>query len=197
MQEDHPNMSDLQLANLLSRKLSTREEKTIGQTLSAQELNAYVGLDQGNPFLDAVAEPVAVDGEETATEADVALEGLQDWQQLMHWCLELTGAESAFVVDRHGFVVASAGQDSRNDDFEGVGAELCYAMEQLDRLHPDNHKLKAVSLKFDDCCIFSFRAVEADVEEVFVIGVVSAEALPRESQRTVFRVANANLAQFL
>jgi hypothetical protein len=103
---------------------------------------------------------------------------MDTWEVLLAWSLELCQARAAFVVDSQGFVIGSRG-NVPEDAFEGVGAELCYAMEMLDRVDPEAGPLRAVDLHFAARNLVALRADEPSCGR-FVIGFVGSHPLSTE-----------------
>ncbi len=120
---------------------------------------------------------------------------LSDWNELMGWCMAQPSAEAAFVVDGHGFLIASTEDEA--GALEGLGAELCYSMEQLQRINAGEQPLLSVSLKFMGRAFFAVRVRSGQSDDIFVVGVVSKEALPRRSQRALMTLVEQNLANLL
>jgi hypothetical protein len=55
------------------------------------------------------------------------------WNRLLDGCAATVGADTAFLMDPHGLVVASrGGRDAA--ELEGVGARLMVAFEQADHI---------------------------------------------------------------
>lgn len=97
---------------------------------------------------------------------------LDSWEPVIKWSLVQFGAESGFAVDTQGFVIATAGQVA-NDGFEAMGAELCYAMEQLERVDPASSGLVWVDLEFGRRRIVCLR-VAPEEKEPMILGFVGA-----------------------
>jgi len=186
-------LSDQQLAQLLTRQLRPGGGRQ--HRVKAQRRSCYMDF----PTFEQSEKPAT-----SLTEADLLPSAIMlepgeftSWQELLDWCVSLSKAKAAFVVDGHGFIVAAAGGDSESETLEGIGAELCYAMEQLERINPGEDRLQSVSLKFGHGAIYSLRAQAGKAEEEFVVGVLSSEALEREVQRAVYEQTRKNLDRFL
>lgn len=120
---------------------------------------------------------------------------LDSWEVLLAWSLELCRARGGFVVDPQGFVVATRGNVPANQ-FEGLGAELAYAMEQLDRIDPDAGALQTLELQFSSRRLLAVRAHREGVGS-FVVGFVGARPLADEVRTVIMRQLSHSLEQLL
>lgn len=107
------------------------------------------------------------------------------WEAFLAWSLELTRAHAGFVVDSQGFVIASRGNVPK-DGFEGIGAELCYAMDQLGRINPAGGALRLLELQFDGNRLIGIRAEAADMGTV-LIGFQGTRSLADETRDSLVR----------
>jgi hypothetical protein len=96
-----------------------------------------------------------------------------NWEGCLTWCIGLTRAEAAFVVDSQGFIIASRGRVP-GYGFEGTGAEMVCSVDQLERIAPDAGKLIWVDLDFDKRRIAGFVTPEHNAQ-YYVIGIISPE----------------------
>jgi len=99
------------------------------------------------------------------------------------------------VVDPQGFVVATRGNVPANQ-FDGLGAELAYAMEQLDRIDPDAGALQTLELQFTTHRLLAVRAPR-EGSESFVVGFVGARPLADEVRAVIMRQLSHSLGQLL
>lgn len=113
------------------------------------------------------------------------------WGDLLTWCMEMSRARSAFVLDADGFVVAHLGEEPVNG-FDGMGAELAYAMDFLGRVDERAGVLRSVSLEFGKRAIFGFRVMITESVQL-VVGIVTAGPIPTEMKQTVLTVTTRNL----
>jgi hypothetical protein len=163
------NSSDLALAARLSKALGAR-----GGRLEPIESEIV------HPPTRAASEP----------RADIlppAPEHFDSWEVLLAWSLELCRARAAFVVDGQGFVIATRGNVPA-DGFDGTGAELCFAMEQLERLEHEQSPLDSVELHFRDSKLFGIRVTDPD-RGAFVLGFVGSRPVPNSIREEVLRQA--------
>lgn len=95
------------------------------------------------------------------------------WEDCICWCMEVTRAEAAFVVDSQGFIIASRGR-LPGRGIECTGAEMVCSVELLERVDPDAGKLAWIDLDFDRRRIAGFIA-PIDDNDYFIVGLLSPE----------------------
>jgi hypothetical protein len=110
---------------------------------------------------------------------------LESWEVFLAWSLELCRARAGFVVDPQGFVVATRGNVPANQ-FAGLGAEMAYAMEQLDRIDVESGSLLTLELQFASRRLLAVR-VARNGSGSFVVGFVGARPLADEVRAAIMR----------
>ena len=108
------------------------------------------------------------------TVATPPLQKFTDWESCIAWCIGITRAEAAFVVDSQGFIIATRGRIPGHG-FECTGAEMIYAMDQLERIDPEAGKLLWIDLDFNKRRLVGFVTPMEDAA-YFIVGLVSPEA---------------------
>ncbi|MBN1656651.1 MAG: hypothetical protein JXA30_22960 [Deltaproteobacteria bacterium] len=111
--------------------------------------------------------------------------GFSSIDSFVRWCHEAINAESTFVVDSQGFVISNCGA-LPDEHSEGVGAELSYALEQLNRISDKENRLLCVNLDYDKQHIYGFQVAESD-EEHFILGVVTRTPLEHRLKEAIMR----------
>ncbi|MDK2846750.1 MAG: hypothetical protein PWP34_103 [Desulfuromonadales bacterium] len=106
-----------------------------------------------------------------------------DWESCIDWCMKETRAESAFVVDSQGFIIAMRGRIPGHG-FECTGAELIYAMDQLERIDPDAGKLLWIDLDFNKRRLVGF-VTPMENKEYFIVGLVAPEPSYNASKHVI------------
>lgn len=104
---------------------------------------------------------------------DMQPQKFSNWEGCLGWCMGLTKAEAAFVVDSQGFIIASRGRVP-GYGFEGTGAEMVCSVDQLERIAPDAGKLFWVDLDFDKRRIVGFVTPQQN-SQYYVIGLIAPE----------------------
>lgn len=168
MRDRSASSSDIAAASALSQALARR---VVTAGAEASDRPAYVRI--GRPAPEAAA-GLAAPAPEIGT-----------WEAFLAWSLELTRAHAGFVVDSQGFVIASRGNVPR-DGFEGIGAELCYAMDQLGRINPAGGALRLLELQFDANRLIGIRAEAGDLGTVLV-GFQGTRSLSDETRDSLVR----------
>lgn len=168
MNDRSASSSDIAAASALSQVL-TRRTATTGAEAAVRP--AYVRIVRPAP--------------EPAPGPSAPAPEIGTWEAFLAWSLELTRAHAGFVVDSQGFVIASRGNVPK-DGFEGIGAELCYAMDQLGRINPAGGALRLLELQFDANRLIGIRAEAADVGTV-LIGFQGTRSLADETRDSLVR----------
>lgn len=120
---------------------------------------------------------------------------LESWEVFLAWSLELCRARAGFVVDPQGFVVATRG-NVPTDHFDGLGAELAYAMEQLDRIDAEAGSLLSIELQFASRRLMAMR-VSKESAGSFVVGYVGSRPLGDEIRTAIARQVTHSLDRLI
>lgn len=169
--------SDLSAASVLSRALSRRSSASGAE---APARPAYVRIARPAP--------------EPTTGLPAPSPEIGTWEAFLAWSLELTRAHAGFVVDSQGFVIASRGNVPK-DGFEGIGAELCYAMDQLWRINPAGGPLRLLELQFEANRIIGIR-VDAPGLGTVLVGFQGTRSLADETRDSLIRLLGRSLPGF-
>jgi hypothetical protein len=161
MRELSVNWSDLADAGTLSRALIEREPRPPEASAAAASYARFPAQPAARP---AVAPGSAAPPATTASPQPLTLDS---WEVFLAWSLELTRARASFVVDSQGFVIASRGNVPA-DGFEGIGAELCYAMDQLYKIDPQAGPLRLIELQFESSRLIGVRTDAGDLGTILV-----------------------------
>ena len=183
------NSSDLAYARVASHRLSTPQAELA-------LLAGALGRQQ-----DSVRRQVERSPEKAAPTGDDVDQGIADfvptdidsWEVLLAWSIELCRARAALVVDAQGFVIGSRG-NAPASGFEGIGAELCFAMEQLDRIAPESGDLGALELHFGSTNILGIK-VSSEKRGSFILGFVGSRGVHESVRDAVYKQATHNLDQ--
>ncbi|MDY0260887.1 hypothetical protein [Syntrophotalea acetylenica] len=100
-------------------------------------------------------------------------ENFPDWESCIAWCIGITSAEAAFVVDSQGFIIATRGRIPSHG-FECTGAELVFTMDQLERIDPEAGKLLWIDLDFNQRRLVGF-ITPVQNNEYFIVGLVAPD----------------------
>ncbi|PKN24661.1 MAG: hypothetical protein CVU65_11160 [Deltaproteobacteria bacterium HGW-Deltaproteobacteria-22] len=117
------------------------------------------------------------------------------WEQCIMWCNQVTGAAASFVIDSQGFIIANYGRIPP-DGLDGIGAELCYAIEMLNKISPGFGKVAWVDLDYDNSRIVGFQ-VKEEVGETFILGFLSPNTSYFSQKITISRIVSASLPNIM
>jgi hypothetical protein len=92
------------------------------------------------------------------------------WESLLAWAIDICEARTGFVVNSEGFVIATWGENS-DENYDGIGADLCLAIDQLERMSPDGGTLRSLHLEFDSQWLIGLRATSGPVVP-YTIGLI-------------------------
>jgi hypothetical protein len=143
---------------------------------------------KAEPAGGAVAEATP---EAPAVALEVEPQKFASWESCISWCMSVTKAEAAFVVDSQGFIIASRGRVPGHG-FEGTGAELICSVEQLERVAPDAGKLMWVDLDFDKRKIVGF-VTPSESSDSYVVGLIAPDPVIHSIKKNITRQILDNL----
>ncbi|MBU1219863.1 hypothetical protein KKF34_05670 [Myxococcota bacterium] len=181
---------DIDEAVSLAKKLTSQGKAAI---IGSDEPAPYVEF--GSEFLkieiekfknakfssDVPLKNVSVKDEETNTLATPSLRHIESepedfskvsfdsWEKCLKWCNHVMGSSASFVIDSQGFIIGNYGRIPQ-EGLDGLGAELCYAIEMLDKISPGTGKLSWVDLEYEKMRIVGFQIPE---EETYILGFIS------------------------
>jgi hypothetical protein len=193
MTDRNANSYDLHYARQILARLLP-QKKTGGKTEKPAVTGAYTRLTRKDPC----PPPSHATGAETAgpekppITAPPAPDTFTNWDDCIAWCMQAMCAEAAFVVDSQGFVIATRGRIPAHG-FECTGAELVYAMDQLERIDPEAGNLLWIDLDYNKRRLVGF-ITPARESEYFVVGMVSPDASYNVHKNAIARQIIENLA---
>jgi hypothetical protein len=192
MKESAESSFDITLARELSCKLTGQEEAPVSRP-HVEDTAEYVRFPRGAPAKPqtAPAQPVAVK-EETKP---LPPKQFVTWGDLLNWCMESTTATTAFVLDSDGFVVAHMGVEPING-FDGMGAELAYAMEHFSRVDQEAGGLRSVTLVFRERSLFGFHVRITDAVQL-VVGLVTGSPVSTDLKERIVNTTILNLSKLM
>lgn len=172
MKELNANSYDLKQAQQILHSFYPTAAGAAREKQIPDEAPQYLRLLKGSSSR-IVPVPVASAPEVLAATSEAHHEQFSSWEECIAWCMSLTRADSVFVADSQGFVIASRGRIP-GQGFEGTGAELICSIDQLERVAPDSGKLLWLDLDFDDCRVAGFYTPAVDAG-YYVVGLVSPD----------------------
>jgi hypothetical protein len=173
--------SDLDLARTLSRKLAVPGGGTLTRPLP------------GPGYVHFAPRPTAPPPERPPSEGlAIELRRFESWDGLLAWCLSLTHASTAFVMDPEGFAIAHQGPLSV-EEIQGVGSQLMVAMSQADQLEHASAPALSVCVEFEAFWLSGLR-LQAEGRGAFTVGFIAAEPVDRDTRDAIRLQATHNLA---
>jgi hypothetical protein len=119
---------------------------------------------------------------ETTSENIAIPENFHTLDDFLGWGLKLVNAQAAFVVDHQGFVIAQYGQIP-SEGIDGLGAELCFAVEQMKRVNANASKLNWLDMEFDNLHLIAVIDETIDSGE-FIVSFYGTR-ISIESQKSI------------
>ena len=118
----------------------------------------------------------------------------ESWEDTLKWIREVSEAKGVFVVDSQGFVLLREGDDQPDDGYEGAGANLGLAVDQLNQMEVEGGEIKMADLTYQNQSMLVIRVQDKD-DDYFTLGVVDAENLSVENKEQIYKQVKRSLAQ--
>jgi hypothetical protein len=194
---ENPNAScsdDLDRAKQLSRALTGAEAKGA----AAQAGTGYVtfaprGASRPTPVPRAAPPPPVVAARPSTpvmirrefVAAPIVGFGAAAWQSFLDGCLSSAHAESAFVMDAHGLIVVSRGQNT--EGLEATGSRLLLAFDHADRT--SGERVLSMSVESARGTLHGLRLMQSDAS-FLLLGLVVPGGLSAERQQRLHALVN-------
>ncbi|MBL8600516.1 MAG: roadblock/LC7 domain-containing protein [Myxococcales bacterium] len=177
-QDRSANFSDLDIARRISQRLAAHARDGRGPQPANREAMGYIRF-SARGFAPSISPAAELRWENF---------GIEGWNHILDRCVELVGAEAAFVLDNHGLVIATR-LAITPDEAQALGARLQAMLDQAQQLAGEGHGGRAVSLEFNDNYLTGLRAERQGTE--FVLGLISADPVRREARAMLERILTA------
>jgi hypothetical protein len=115
--------------------------------------------------------------------AETSLEPAHSWEKLVAWCMVVANMEVAFAVDSQGFIIASVGTPP-HEGFEGLGAEICYLMEEMERIDPAAGSLLWTVLQCAQHFLIGYKVVSEKIG-TYYLGMLGSRPVPLQIRKTI------------
>ncbi len=192
MNDLNANSYDLSDAQLMLDELLPKHRSMSAEKKTQAVPNKYLNLSSFDVSPRKTTEKSVVqDGVKESEEQDTALKDFDAWEDIIAWCMTLTRAETGFVVDSQGFVIASRGRIP-GQGIEGVGAELVCSIDQLERIDPDAGRLLNVEIELDKRRLVGFVTGVGE-QNVYVVGLIASEPLNSSIKHKILHQITNNL----
>lgn len=175
------NSSDLERARTLSRRLSGESDAPAPSAPPTRFVRFSNRLPpRAARAADAAPAPSPVPA--APKPLPPAPASFESWDALLGWCLEVTRAKAAFVVDPEGFVIAHRG-DWRFEHLEAVGSQLLDVKERAERIEQAG-SAKLIALELES---FSLSGMVFALEGggAMLVGFIDSKELGREAQKAI------------
>lgn len=172
MSDHSASCSDLELAQILSRRLSSSETAA-----EPPPQPPYAG------FSAAFAKQISAGGQAVA--AEVAPTRFETWDDLLIWGLAATGSSSGFVMDPEGFAIAAQGSIDV-ERAQALGVHLMVALGEMDQPEYPGVRSVSIAVEYPPFVLTAMRVARAD-GAVFTLALTTADHLSapaRDALRT-------------
>lgn len=177
MKERNANSYDLKQAQQILNSLFPTADGPIQEKPFQDQAPQYLQLAKAFPArMASLPTTVAAGGLPlvSAASGEDQCHQFTNWEGCIAWCMSLTRAESVFVVDSQGFIIANRGRIPAHG-FEAAGAELICSIEQLERVAPDAGNLLWLDLDFDKNRVVGFITPPVDAA-YYVVGLIAPDS---------------------
>ena len=193
MKKADANLYDIVLARDISQRLIDRSNDPVTRQWMADE-NEYTRFPLRS---EPATSPATTQGQLPSPRLEVEqLPGPMDfvtWGDLLGWCLDEIKGRAAFVLDSDGFVVANMGEEPING-FDGMGAELVYSMDHLDRVDGQAGSILSVEMEFKDRSVYGFRVTITEKVHL-ILGLICDESMQKKVKYRITETIFVNLSR--
>jgi len=172
--------SDLETARRIAQRLATHAREGRGAQPPSRETGGYIR------FSARTFQPNLSVGT-----ADLRWEsfGVEGWHHILDRCIELTGADAAFVLDGHGLVIATRAEVSA-DIAQSLGARLQAMLDQAEQMAGTEGGRSAVSMEYGGRYLTGLRAERGGME--FILGLIAGDPVRREARAMLERILGSH-----
>jgi len=124
-----------------------------------------------------------------AARRPAATTSFESWESLLAWAIDICHASIGFVVNSEGFVIANWG-DAESTRVDGLGADLCLALDELERTDPGGGRLQTVCLRFEMHWVIALRTSHGE-SSAFTVGLISNVLLIEQLNDVLDAIANS------
>lgn len=182
--------SDLERARALSVRLASAAAPTA--RVRPQQATGYVRFRAPSPQLGGAQHGVRPESRPVPTLDPELLTREGGWDTLLGWIRSFAEAESAFLIDVRGLLVASAGSVDK-DRAEGMGARIVVSMEHADRMADQSARSRSLVIDFGERVVTALRVVLPDGQDL-VLCVLAPVALPDDVRDEIHRALAKKVA---
>ncbi len=169
--------SDLDFARRIAQRLAAHARDGRGAQPPSREAGGYIR------FSARAFQPAAA----TSQPDDLPWEafGVESWHHVLDRCIDLTGADAAFVLDDHGLVIATRAEVSA-ETAQQLGARLQAMLDQAEQMAGAEGARGTVSMEYGERYLSGLRADRGGV--AFILGLIAADPVRREARAMLERI---------
>ena len=182
MNESKEGLYNINDAKALSLYLSGSKKLT-----DVESTSPYLQFTLGTQVKPKAVQTPGTDAESAEAKAP-AIPGkpFDSWEEMIAWCFDITKSHSCFVVDPQGFILMREGKEFPEDGFEGAGANLQLAVDQLRLMELDENEINVLDLKYPDKTVFIVRAQDKD-NDYFTLCFIGDTAVSDVQKKILFQ----------
>ncbi len=168
--------SDLDFARRIAQRLAAHARDGRGAQPPSREAGGYIRF-SARTFMPASA------GATPDLRWDTF--GAEGWHHVLDRCIELTGADAAFVLDDHGLVIATRATVNA-ETAQQLGARLQAMLDQAEQMAGAEGARGTVSMEYGERYLSGLRADRGGV--AFILGLIAADPVRREARAMLERI---------
>ena len=163
--------------------------------IDEEKTTPYIRFSSGIQTPTAVAPvPKAADISPPAQTLTLPSEPFRTWEAMLKWCVEVTESKSCFVVDPQGFILMSEGEHPPDDGYEGAGANLKLAIDQMRLMGMDKGEIQSLDVMYPETGMFVIQAQDAE-NDFFTLCFFGSRAMADAQKKVVFEQIQRSVLQ--
>ncbi|MBN2528220.1 MAG: hypothetical protein JXR76_17640 [Deltaproteobacteria bacterium] len=189
MNESKDGLYNVNDAKVLSMRLSGARKPT-----DSERESPYIRFASGT-----TAAPRVVPMEQKASDVTVPKptitqpeDPFENWEAMTKWCMETAKAKACFVVDPQGFILMREGGEAPEDGYEGAGANLLSAMDQLRHMELDSDDIQVMELTYRRKGVLVIRARDTD-NDFFTLCLIDSSGVTEAHKKMIYQQIQKNL----
>lgn len=193
MNESKDGLYSIDDAKMLSMRLSGTSKPAASDSESP-----YIRFSSGATAARRVASVAPPVSKETASPArpQPAVTQPEDpfdnWEAMTKWCMTTAQAKACFVVDPQGFILMREGGEAPEDGYEGAGANLLSAMDQLRHMELDSDDIHVMELTYRRKDALVIRARDTD-NDFFTVCLIDCTGVTEAHKKALYQQIQKNL----
>ncbi|MEW6126799.1 MAG: hypothetical protein AB1757_07150 [Acidobacteriota bacterium] len=176
--------SDIELAGKLSQKLLPDSESTKSTTAGSIKSAQYIRFRASDvkDHQNAVSSTVQPK-EQLPLRLPPDDFGASRWETFLSWCMEITSADAAFIVDEQGFIVANEGELS-DEELTRIAAWLPIAATYIQEINQTPNQAAALCFEYDNRWLTNLQ-LNINEQLALELAMISPAVIPTEICRAI------------